>query len=655
MGSPGIKVTLADVGLEAGSLDRSVDPCVDFYQFACGGWLAANDIPADQVRWARFTALDEKNKAAIKVLLEEAAKGIGASPPARKLGDYYASCMDEAAIEQAGTSSIKALLAKTTKQTDARTWLAATIELHKLGVWVVWSAHAFADLRESTTTITYLDAGGLGLPDREYYVEPGFKDKLDAYRAHVARMLALAGTPDAKTAAAAAAVVAIETELAKLSKTDAEQRDLAALYNPTDLKGLARQVKGVDWKRYFQGVGYQPSKKLVLATPKLFAALDKLRTKFKPAQWASYFTYHLVAHSALQLPKRFGDEAFALQRALSGVQEPPDRSRRCIEATQDALGELLGQLYAAKYFPSTVKQEATALVDALVQAMGDELAALDWMSDPTKQAARAKLAKLVRMVGYPEKWRTYDFEVRRDDFAGNRLRSNAFETLRELAKSGKPVDRSEWRMNTYRVDASYDPIANNVALPAGILQAPFFAHDRSIPANLGGLSMVIGHELTHGFDDRGAQFDGEGNQKTWWQPADAAQFGERARCLAAQYATFEAAPKAFVNGDLTVGENLADLGGVKVAFSAYKALRRDATRVYVADGFTEDQQFFLAVGQAACSKDRPAEVQRLLATDVHAPPKFRVYGALRNLPEFATAFSCPAGTPMNPTKTCSVW
>ncbi|HVK85652.1 MAG TPA: M13 family metallopeptidase, partial [Kofleriaceae bacterium] len=479
-GPPGIKVTLADVGLEAGSLDRSVDPCVDFYQFACGGWLAANDLPSDQARWARFTALDEKNKAAIKVLLEEAAKGIGATPPTRKLGDYYASCMDEAAIEQAGTSSIKALLDKTTKQKDARTWLSAMIELHKLGVWVVWSAQAFADLRESTTTVTYLDAAGLGLPARDYYVKSDFQDTLEAYRAHVARMLALAGTPEAKTAAAAADVLAIETELAKLTKTGVEQRDLAALYNPTDLKSLARQVKSVDWQRYFQGVGYQPSAKLVIATPSLFAALDKVRAKFKPAQWASYFTYHLVAHAAFQLPKRFGDEAFALQKVLTGVQQPPDRSRRCIEATQDALGELLGQLYATKYFPSTAKQQAAALVDALVRAMGDELVALDWMSEPTKQAAQAKLAKLVRMVGYPEKWRTYDFEVRRDDFAGNRMRSHAFETLRELGRSGKPVDRSGWRMNTYQVGALYDPTANHTVLPAGILQAPFFAHDRSI-------------------------------------------------------------------------------------------------------------------------------------------------------------------------------
>ncbi|MDX2087247.1 MAG: M13 family metallopeptidase [Kofleriaceae bacterium] len=652
---PSIKVTLADVGLEAGSLDRSVDPCVDFYQFACGGWLAANDVPADRARWARASALDEKNKAAIKVLLEEAAKGIGATPPARKLGDYYASCMDESAIENAGLASIKPLLDKASKQIDAKTWLATTIELHKLGVWVVWGATAFADLKDSTTTVTYLDAAGLGLPDRDYYVKPDFKDKLDAYRAHVARLLVLAGTPEAKATTAAADVLAIETEIAKLTRTSVEKRDIGAMYNPTDLKGLGKQAKSIDWKRYFQGVGYAPSKKLVIATPRFFAALDKLRAKFKPAQWSSYFTYHLVEHAAFQLPKKFDDEAFELTKVLSGVEQQQERSKRCIEATQDALGELLGQLYVAKYFPSSARQAATSLIDTLVRALEEDITKLEWMSDATKQTAQAKLAKLVRMVGYPDKWRTYDFEVRRDDFAGNRLRSNAFETLRVLGRSGKPVDRSEWGMDTYRVDAYYNPTANNTVLPAGILQPPFFGEDRSIAANLGGIGVVIGREITHGFDDQGAQFDGDGNHKNWWQETDATKFAERGKCLAQQYATFEALPKSFVNGELTLGENIADLGGVKVAFNAYTALRADANKVYLADGFTEDQQFFIAVAQSWCAKERPAETQRRLNTDVHAPSKFRVYGALRNLPEFAKAFSCTAGTPMNPTKPCSVW
>jgi putative endopeptidase len=563
--------------------------------------------------------------------------------------------MDEASIERAGTAAIKPLLDRTMKLRDAKSWNAAVTELHKVGVPVLWSQTAFADLKDSTTNVTYMDASGLGLPDRDYYVQPELKDKVDAYKEHVTKLLALAGVSQGQATVGANDVVAIETELAKLTKTGVEQRDVHAAYNPTDAKALAKQVKTFDWKAYWKALAFQPSKKLVLGTPKYFAALDKLRAKFKPAQWSNYFTYHAVQTYSFALPKAFDDQAFELERALTGVEKRQDRSRRCIEATQDALGELIGQQYVAKYFPGSSKSNATTLVDAIVRVMSDEIGRLTWMSDATKALAQAKLAKIVRMIGFPDKWRTYDFAIKRDDFAGNRLRSAAFEVNRALARSGKPVDRAEWKMNTYRVDAYYDPTANNTALPAGILQAPYFGQDRSVAANLGGIGMVIGHELTHGFDDQGAEFDGDGNLKKWWSKEDAAKFAEKGTCVAEQYSTFEAMPKGYVNGRLTLGENIADMGGVKMAFKAYRSLRKDATKVYVADGFSEDQQFFIAVGQAWCSKDRPAETQRRLISDVHAPPKFRVYGSLRNLPEFAEAFSCAAGTPMRPAKTCSVW
>ncbi len=654
-GVAAVKVTLADVGLEASSLDRTADPCVDFYQFACGGWLQNHPIPPDLSGWNRFTEVREQNLGALRRLLEEAAKGIGADAATKRLGDFYASCMDEPAIEQAGKAALAPLLDRVAKVKDARSWLAAVAELHRLGRWVVWRARVDADLMDSSTNIVYLDPDGLGLPDRDYYARAELAPKVDAYRAHVARTLALAGTPGARAEAAAADVVAIERELAKLTKTRTEQRDLPAMYNPTDGAALARQVRSIDWKAYWKALGAEPTKKLVLGTPRFFAQLDKLRAAFRWPQWASYFTYHLVHGASFALPRAFDDEAFELEKALRGTERREDRAKRCILATRGALGELLGGKYVEQQLAPAARQTASRLFDALVDAMHGELGTLDWMSEPTRQLAQGKLARMVRMTGHPDRWRTYEYEVKRADFLGNTLRAAAFETHHELAKAGRPVDRTEWRMQAYDVDAWYEVSANRAELPAGILQPPFFGADRAIAANLGSIGMVIGHELTHGFDDQGARFDGAGNLASWWAPEDTKRFEERGACLAGQYSTFEAMPGGFVNGRLTLGENIADLGGVKMAFAAYRAMRRDAAKVYVADGFTEDQQFFLATAQMWCHRDRPTEAQRRLIRDPHAPPKFRVYGSLRNLRSFAEAFRCAPGTPMNPAQICSVW
>ncbi|HTL33851.1 MAG TPA: M13 family metallopeptidase [Kofleriaceae bacterium] len=652
-GPPVTTMTLAEVGLEATSLDRSVDPCVDFYQFACGGWLAKNDIPADRARWGRFAEIDEKNLASLKTLLEADAKWNATDPVGNKLGDFYASCMDEAALEKVGTAAIKPLLDKAAKVKDAKSWLAMVGELHKIGINVVWSVSADVDNKDSTTYVTMLDTAGLGLPDRDYYLDEKFKDKVDAYREHVQRMLALAGVQ--KPDAAAADVLAIETAMAKLTKTRVERRDPQAAYNPMDIKALTKSAKSVDWNGYFKGLGFTPSKKLIVGTPKFFAGLDALRKAQPPAKWQSYFTYHLLAENAFALPKAYDDEAFALEKVLTGVTEKQPRFKRCVAATSTGLGELLGKQYVDKYFPGQARSTAITLVDAVVKELDGDLSQLDWMSDATKQVARDKLAKIVRMIGYPDRWRAYDFTIKRDDFGGNQQRAAAFEVHRVLARSGKPVDRAEWLMNTFTVNAYYNPPTNNTALLAGILQPPFFGQDRGIAANLGGIGMVIGHELTHGFDDEGSQYDAKGNLVNWWKPDDQTKFVAKGQCVAKMYDSFEALPKQYVNGKLTLGENIADLGGVKMAFRAYRSLRKDATRQIVADGFTEDQQFFIAVGQAWCSKDRKEETQRRLTVDPHSPPKFRVYGALRNLPEFAQAFQCAVGTPMHPSETCSVW
>jgi putative endopeptidase len=510
------------------------------------------------------------------------------------------------------------------------------------------------DAKDSTTNVLHLDAAELELPTRDYYLEPAFEAKLAAYRIHIAKMLALVGMPAAKTARAAADVIDIETAIAKLSKSRTERRDLVAAYSPIDAKELSALVKSVDWPAYWSALGVTPSEKIVLVEPAYFAQLDALRAQFTPAQWASYFTYHAVSWQSFSLGKATDDEDFELQKVLWGVTAEPERSKRCVDETVRALGELLGRQYVETYFPASSKQQATKLVAAIAAAVGNDIADVDWMSAATKTAAAAKLAGLVRMVGYPDRWRASDFLVRRDDFGGNELRASAFNYRRLLARTGEPVDRSEWSMNAFAVNAYYDSATNRTALPAGFLQPPYFAPQRSISVNFGGLGWYIGHELTHAFDDQGAKFDVSGNLDDWWQPADKVAFEAKAACVADQYSTFEVSPGQSVNGRLTLGEDIADLGGVKAAFRAYRTVRKDA-KPTVADGFTEDQQFFVAVAQDQCTKERPETMQRSLATDTHAPPRFRVDGALRNLPAFGEAFHCARGAPMNPIARCQVW
>ncbi|MBK9031517.1 MAG: M13 family metallopeptidase [Myxococcales bacterium] len=648
-----VAVALADVGLEAGVLDRAADPCTDFYQFACGGWLAANAIPADRARWSRFAELTDRNQAALRTLIEAAA----ASPKddvERTFGDYYASCTDVDAIERRGLDGVKPLLDFIAKATDPRGLGAALTALHKHQIFALWGLAPEADFLDSRTAILFVDSAGLGLPDRDYYLDDKFADARAAYQAHLAAVLALAGKGKA-AAALAADVMTLETELAKVTKTAVERRDPARMYNPTDVDGLARTVPGFDWRTYFAGVGNPTPGKLAVTSPAYFAALPAIIKATRPATWQAYLTIKVIDATALALPKRFDDENFKLRAALTGVTEERPRWKRCIDATAAAMPELVGQPYVAANFPGESKDTAQKLIGAITDVMNAQMDTLPWMSAATKVQARGKLAKIEALVGYPDQWRVYDVTVDRANFAGNHLAAAAFEGRRQAGKGGKPYDRSEWLMPPFIVNAYYNPNANNTALPAGILQPPFFGKDRSIAANLGGIGMVVGHELTHGFDDQGAQFDADGNLKNWWQPDDLTQFKARGTCLAEQYSTFEALPGKHVNGELTLGENIADLGGIKHAFLAYRALRAGADKAYVADGLTEDQQFFVAVGQAWCAQARDEEALRLLTVDPHAPPKWRVNGALRNLPQFAAAFGCPAGAAMAPTQACAIW
>jgi putative endopeptidase len=562
--------------------------------------------------------------------------------------------MDEKGIEKAGLTGVKPLLDKIAKVKDVKSLNAALVALQDAGLGPAFSGGGQPDFTDATKNVLWVDSSGLGLPDRDYYFQDQFKDKVTAYHDHLVKMFTIMGDKDADAQKAADDILGLEHAMADATMTLTERRDPKSQYNPYKLADLIKLTPNIDWKGYLKARGKAKLDFVVVAQPKYFQALDGLMGSAKPDVWREYLTYQVLEGFSFGLPKAYDDETFAFTKALYGVEEQQERWKRCVGAVGGNMPEALAVPYLAKMFPGESKQKATETVDAIAKAFDDNLSTVDWMSDATKTAARSKLGKIAHMIGYPDKPRAYTFKVSRKGFAANLLAGSTFESRRQFAKAGTPYDRNEWLMPAYIVNAYYNPSANNTALPAGILQPPFWGKDRSIAANEGGIGMVIGHELTHGFDDQGAQFDEEGNFKMWWQPADFEKFKQKGQCIADQYSTFKVGDHN-VNGQLTLGEDIADNGGVKLAFHAYRTLRDGADKHYVADGLTEDQQFFLGVGQAWCSNIRPDFATSLLTTDVHAPDKWRVYGALVNDPDFAKAFRCKSGSKMRPAKTCSVW
>jgi putative endopeptidase len=655
---PVVETTLESVGLDGLALDRSADPCQDFYQFACGGWLAKTEIPGDEAAWMRsFSEIDKRNEAELRRILEEAAKPGDRDPISKKLGAYYGACMDEASVEAAGAKPIQPLLAKARKVKDVKDVVALVTELHTHRIWALFDIASSQDAKDATRVVATLDQNGLGLPDRDYYVKDDEKSQSlrKTYREHVARAMRLTGQTEAAAKASADDVMQVETELAKISKTRVERRDPKTMYNKVDRATLAKTAPDFPWDAYFQGVGRPDLKEVILTSVPFFDGLGKLVKTLKPAAWQSYFAWHVVRATTPLLPKAFVDEGFAMQSSLTGQKDQRPRWKRCVDATDAALGELLAQPFIQSSFPGDSKKAAEQMVHEIGKAFGREVRSLDWMDEPTKQRALAKLDAMAYLIGYPDKWKTYDFEIDAKAYAKNTLASRAYETKRDLAKIDKPLDRNEWQMSPPTVNAYYDPQRNHMVFPAGILQPPFYSVKSSVAVNLGSIGMVVGHELTHGFDDEGAQFDAKGNLEDWWAPPVNASFKAKTGCVDAQYSGYEALPGMKLNGKLTLGENIADLGGVKLAFQAYRAMRAGATDTTVAGGFTEDQQFFLAQGQAWCGKMRDEAMRLMVQVNPHSPPRFRVNGPLADTPEFAEAFKCAPGTPMRPAKACSVW
>jgi endothelin-converting enzyme/putative endopeptidase len=640
------------------AMDKTADPCKDFYQYACGTWLKNNPIPSDQARWGRFDELAERNRETLHQILEEASKpSPGRDADTQKIGDYYAACMDEKALDAKGLAPLQPELDRI-KNLSNKAQLAEEIaHLHRIGIASLFDFSSGQDFKDSSLVVAQLDQGGLGLPDRDYYFkdDPKSVELRQKYLAHVQRMFELAGEKPADAKAHAETVMRLETALAKGSLDRVSRRDPEKIYHPMKKAELVKLTPAFQWAQYFTGTHAPAFNDIILSWPDFFKAVNAEIESAPLEDWKVYLKWHALHSQAPVLPTAFLKENFDFYgKTLSGIQEMRPRWKRCVDFTDNQLGEALGKKFVEKTFGKEGKERTLKMVHALETSMGQDIEKLSWMTPATKKEAVAKLHAITNKIGYPDKWRDYSsVEIKRDDAMGNAFRADTFEFQRQLDKIGKPVDRLEWGMTPPTVNAYYDPQMNNINFPAGILQPPFYDNDMDDAVNFGGIGMVIGHELTHGFDDEGRQFDPQGNLKDWWTPTDAKEFQQRAACVDDQYASFQVVPGVHINGKLTLGENTADNGGARIALMALlNTIGKDAKKV---DGFTPEQRFFLAFGQVWCSNEREEALRLQVQTDPHSPPKFRVNGVVQNMPEFQKAFSCSAGQPMVKNNACRVW
>ncbi|MBI3297806.1 MAG: M13 family metallopeptidase [Elusimicrobia bacterium] len=641
-------------GVEPAVMDLTIKPCDDFYRYACGGWMKANPIPGDQSRWGRFNELAERNKAILKGLLEAAA----AKPKDdadRRAGGLYASCVDEAAAETAGVKPIAALLAEVDALASAADLPPLLARMHRRGVNAGFGYGSEQDFKNSAKVIAGLDQAGLGLPDRDYYLKGDAKsaDIRKAYEWHAARSFGLAGDSPAAAAARAAAVMRVETALAKASMDRVLRRDPANVYHKKPRAGLAKLAPDFGWEAYFAAAGGPAWKEVNVASPDFMAAFSRLLTEAPLSDVKDYLRWRALSSAAPLLDRALVEESFDFfGRRLTGAKELKPRWKRCVELVDGTLGHDLGRRYVEVAYPAEAKAAMDALVVAVEGALARDIDALDWMTPKTKARARGKLKTMRNKVGYPKKWRDYaGVKVDRADLVASVGSARDYEFRRQLAKIGRRVDREDWYMTPPTVNAYYNPQMNDINFPAGILQPPFFDAQRDQALNLGGIGAVIGHELTHGFDDQGRKFDAKGNMEDWWTAEDAKAFEERAACFVDQYGSYESLPGVTLNGKLTLGENTADNGGLRVAQMALDA----APPTDPGDGFTARQRLFLGFSQVWCQNRTEAVARMLAVVDPHSAAEWRVNGPLSNMPEFAASFACKAGDRMVRPKPCRVW
>jgi putative endopeptidase len=637
------------------NMDTSVKPQDDFFLYANGGWIKRTEIPPEYTRWGSFNELIEHNNDALHDIAEKAQNtrvDPRMAPETEKVGDFYASGMDEKTIESVRTKPLDAEFKAIEAINDRASLLKQIAHLHSMGINVLFDFGSHPDSKDSTHELAQAAQGGLGLPDRDYYTKTDAASRKlrDQYVDHVTKMLKLLGDPGAKASDEAKKILALETKLAQASRTRVQLRDPIKNYNKMQVKQLQDLTPDWNWNDYFKALNLLAPADVNVQQPEFFKTVDQVFKDTPMDDWKAYLRWHLINAAAPDLSKDFVDENFNFrERVLRGAQQIKPRWKRVIESEDEAIGEALGKLYVAFNFPPEAKARALELVNNLKEALADRIKTLEWMDQPTKEQALKKLAAMQVKIGYPNKWLDYSLlPIDRGPYVLNEMRASQFETNRELNKIGKPVDRTEWGMTPPTVNAYYQPNRNEIVFPAGILQPPFFYANADDAVNYGGIGAVIGHEMTHGFDDQGRQFDADGNLRDWWSPKSAEEFKKRSQAVVKQYNEYEPLPGLHVNGELTQGENIADIGGVKLAYAALqKALdKHPEERSKKIDGFTPEQRFFLSFAAIWRSKIRDEEQKLRLNTDPHSPAQYRVNGPLSDLPEFAKAFNVPDGAPM---------